>query len=349
MSLEVVNLTGRYGCKEVNLIAEKGNVLAIIGPNGAGKSTLLNLIAGFLKPERGVIKLFGKRIDALPPSKRNIGYLPQNYNLLPHYNVQENLLFPLKCRKVPNRERKERLEKWVEKLRLSRLLHKFPSELSGGERRRVALAQSLIYDPELLLLDEPSSGLDLSYQKKLRLEVKKLREELDIPILYVTHNMIEAEEVSDKVAVMINGKIVQQGRLEEIVSNPQSEEIKEFLGYPNIFEIQKSKKLNGPLYEVESHGIKIIVATEQEPKKIIIYPWDIYVSKTPPPGPRINRFIGRIIDIRKGSSSETFIRINLKGKEILAITLDQESLPSRKGETVYIIFKLRAIKPVSEI
>lgn len=348
MSLEVRNLSGKYGCKDVNLKAKRGKVLVLLGPNGAGKSTLLNLIAGFLKPESGTIVLSGKRIDKLPPTRRNVGYLPQNYNLLPHYTVRKNLLFPLECRKFPQRERKRRLNEWIERLKLSNLIERFPHELSGGERRRVALAQALIYDPEILLLDEPSSGLDLPYQKRLRTEIKRLKKELNIPILYVTHNLVEAEEISDKIAVMINGRIVQEGKLEEVISTPASNEISGFLGHPNIFYVEKCKRLNGPLYEIESDGIKIIVPAEQEPQKIIIYPWDIYLSKLPPPGPRVNRYKGKITDIREGRSGEIFVRIKIGKREIWSITLDRESLPSRKGEVIYIIFKLRAIKPVSE-
>ncbi|MCD6253669.1 MAG: ABC transporter ATP-binding protein [Thermotogae bacterium] len=242
MSLEVVEVRAKYGCQKANFIAEDGKIFTIMGPNGAGKTTLLNLIAGFIKPKSGIIKLNGRQIEHLPPYKRNIAYLPQDYSLLPHYNVLENLLFPLQCRKIAPKEQKRKTREWIDRLKLEALLDKYPHELSGGERKRVALAQALVYDPEALLLDEPSSNLDLEHQKRLRLEIKRIKTELSIPILYVTHNLTEAEEVSDTVGFMFEGVLVAVGSLDDLLLNTSNEKINAFFGCPNTLEVESARR-----------------------------------------------------------------------------------------------------------
>ncbi|MDI3517508.1 MAG: molybdate/tungstate transport system ATP-binding protein [Thermotogota bacterium] len=347
MPLEVVEVKARYGCHRASFVAEDGKIFTIMGPNGAGKTTLLNLIAGFIKPTNGIVKLNGRQIEHLPPYKRNIAYLPQDYSLLPHYNVLENLLFPLRCRKVTPEDQKKKAREWIERLKLETLLDKYPHELSGGERKRVALAQALVYDPEVLLLDEPSSNLDLEHQKRLRLEIKRIKTELSIPILYVTHNLTEAEEVSDTVGFMFDGVLIATGSLDDLLLNASNEKIKAFFGHPNILEVESARRLDGPLYEVVCKGMgKLIVSCSEPPTQIIAYPWDIYLSLIPPPGPNMNRFKGKVLSVEAGPSGEIFVSVEVGKQSILAVTTNKTFLQIKPFSDVFIIFKFQRLRAI---
>ncbi len=344
MYLKAEGISSAYGCKEATFSLNKRELFSIIGPNGAGKTTLLNIIAGFVKSTSGTITLNGRRIETLPPQKRNIGYLPQEENLLPHLSIKENLLFPLRCKGIPKGTQIERLKEWADRFRLHHLLERYPHQLSGGERKKVSIAQALIHKPDLLLLDEPSNNLDLQTQKRLRLEIKRIKNEFEIPIIYVTHNLVEAEELSDKIGVMINGRLLQSGTLSEIIRSPADSTVANFLGRPNIISCQSSRRLNGCIYEVECAGAKLLVISEKPPEHVVIYPWDVYISPKMPPGPTINRVKGKVISIRESTSGERLISVDTNGHEIQCLTTQTDTSPLQEGAEVYLILKLRSLK-----
>ncbi len=203
----------------------------ILGPTGAGKSVFLELIAGIIKPDRGEIRINGRDITALPPEKRNIGFVPQDYALFPHLNIYKNIAYGL--RNIEKSEKDRRVREIAEKFGISHLLHRKPATLSGGERQRVALARALVVQPKLLLLDEPLSAVDLRTKEMLMDELKFVQREFNVPVLHVTHDLMEAMLLADEIAVMLNGRIVEKGGVKDVFSS-KNEEVSEFLSAKDL-------------------------------------------------------------------------------------------------------------------
>ena len=228
MVLELRGVEKRYRSFEfgpVSTAFEEG-VTVVLGPSGSGKSTLLSLVAGFVSPSAGAIFLNGERIDGRPPEDRRVGMVFQNYALFPHLSVRENLEF--------GAAETADIEETCEMLEISRFLDRDPETLSGGEKQRVALARALVSDPAVLLLDEPLASLDAPIRRRLRLELRDVLADLDIPVVYVTHDQDEASVIGDRLAIMHEGDIVQEGTLETVFSGPESTFVADFLGMENI-------------------------------------------------------------------------------------------------------------------
>ncbi|AAB91137.1 ATP-binding cassette domain-containing protein [Archaeoglobus fulgidus] len=222
----------RLGNFRLNVDFEMGrDYCVLLGPTGAGKSVFLELIAGIVKPDRGEVRLNGADITPLPPERRGIGFVPQDYALFPHLSVYRNIAYGL--RNVERVERDRRVREMAEKLGIAHLLDRKPARLSGGERQRVALARALVIQPRLLLLDEPLSAVDLKTKGVLMEELRFVQREFDVPILHVTHDLIEAAMLADEVAVMLNGRIVEKGKLKELFS-AKNGEVAEFLSARNL-------------------------------------------------------------------------------------------------------------------
>ena len=202
----------------------------VLGPTGAGKSLLLELIAGILKPDKGRILIDGKDVTNLPPEKRNIGFVPQDYALFPHMSVYKNIAYGLRR----DKKGKRKVEEIAEKLGISHILDRKPTTLSGGERQRVALARALIIQPKLILLDEPLSAVDLRTKEKLMEELKLVHSEFEIPIVHVTHSLIEAVTLANEVAIMMDGKIIEKGKTKDVFSS-QVQEVADFLAVKGLF------------------------------------------------------------------------------------------------------------------
>lgn len=244
--LEIKDLSKRFRGEEIlsdiNLNVKEGEFFVILGPSGCGKTTLLKIIAGLLKPDRGSLILNGKDITKLEPSKRDIAMVFQNYALYPHMKVRDNILFPLRVRKV-KKEEEEKSLKWVsEFLKIEKLLDKKPNQISGGEMQRVALARALIRKPKIFLMDEPLSNLDAKLRAEMREELKNLQRRLYITTIYVTHDQIEAMTLADRICVMHKGKIKQIGTPKEIYESPQDLFVASFVGNYgiNIIESENS-------------------------------------------------------------------------------------------------------------
>ncbi|MGY4335213.1 ABC-type Fe3+/spermidine/putrescine transport system ATPase subunit [Bradyrhizobium sp. LM2.9] len=195
--------------KNLDLGIGKGEFLTMLGPSGSGKTTTLMMLAGFEAPTHGSILLAGRSIDKMPPHKRDIGMVFQNYALFPHMTVQENLAFPLKVRKIGKAETEERIKRVLEMVRLGAYGGRRPGQLSGGQQQRVALARALVFDPKLVLMDEPLGALDKQLREHMQLEIKHIHETLGITVVYVTHDQIEALTMSDRIAVFNEGVIQQ--------------------------------------------------------------------------------------------------------------------------------------------
>ena len=202
----------------------------MLGPSGSGKSTLLKLIAGFERPDRGHVRLFGAEVDAVPPHRRPIGMVFQRLALFPHMTAAGNVAFPLEMRRFDPREIPARVERFLKLVRLEGLGGRWPHELSGGQQQRVAIARALVFEPELLLLDEPLASLDVRLKEELQLEFRRIQRELGVTTINVTHDQREALVLSDRVIVMARGRILQEGDPESVWRDPAHPFVARFLG-----------------------------------------------------------------------------------------------------------------------
>jgi spermidine/putrescine transport system ATP-binding protein len=247
--VELQNVSKRFGrlaaVHSVSLGVRRGEFLTLLGPSGCGKTTLLRMIGGFEVPDEGRVTLAGRDVTYLPPYKRDVTTVFQQYALFPHLSVFDNVAFGLERRKLPRAEIKRRVVDALEMVKLDGLDQRRPAELSGGQQQRVALARALVLEPRVLLLDEPLAALDLKLRKQMQIELKGLQKRVGISFVFVTHDQEEALTMSDRVAVMNAGRIEQMGRAEEIYERPQTEFVANFIGASNIFEGTVERLGNG--------------------------------------------------------------------------------------------------------
>jgi spermidine/putrescine transport system ATP-binding protein len=240
--LEVDGLVKRFGSTlavdRVSFSLAPGEFYSLLGPSGCGKTTTLRLVAGFEHPEAGAIRIRGTDVSRLPPHQRHVNTVFQHYALFPHLSVEDNVGYGLRQQNLPREETRRRLEDSLDVVRLRELRDRYPRQLSGGQQQRVALARALVNEPAVLLLDEPLAALDLKLRKAMQGELKKLQERVAVTFLYVTHDQEEALTLSDRIAVMNGGKILQEGTPQEIYERPTSRFVADFIGQTNFFEGQ---------------------------------------------------------------------------------------------------------------
>lgn len=217
----------------LNLAIAQGEFLTMLGPSGSGKTTSLMMLAGFEAPSAGHIRIAGRSLDAVSPHRRNIGMVFQNYALFPHMTVGENLDYPLRIRKMRKAERSERVRKILDVVQMQAFADRKPSQLSGGQQQRIALARAIVFEPDVVLMDEPLGALDKNLREHLQLEIKHLHERLGITVVYVTHDQSEALTMSDRVAVFNAGKIEQLAPPSELYEHPATPFVAGFIGENN--------------------------------------------------------------------------------------------------------------------
>jgi spermidine/putrescine ABC transporter ATP-binding subunit len=223
-----------HAVDEISLTVGPGEFLSLLGPSGCGKTTTLRLIAGFEQLTAGRVLLRGQDISAWPSYRRNIGIVFQNYALFPHMTVYENVAFGLRMRRLPPDQIDARVSKVLSLVHLSGLEHRAPRQLSGGQQQRVALARALVIEPQLLLLDEPLSNLDAKLREEMRVELKQIQQQVGITTIFVTHDQDEALTLSDRIVVMNNGRIVQQGTPADVYERPRHSFVAGFIGQSNL-------------------------------------------------------------------------------------------------------------------
>jgi molybdate/tungstate transport system ATP-binding protein len=337
---------GRFTLKDISVKIESGEYFVILGPSGAGKTVFMECLAGIHKVKEGEILKDGVNISRLAPEQRGMGYVPQDYVLFPFLNVRENIIFGLKRGKHDRGAIEKRLSDLAGLLGIDYLLDRNTVSLSGGEKQRVALARALAPAPGVLLLDEPLSSLDVQTSKYLRLELRRIHQELKVTTIHITHNHLEAEELADRMAIMTAGRIEQVGKPQEIFFAPETAAVADFIGSLNILECDSCRQLVPGLMEVECSGIRIVLPHDEgDMKKIAISPRDVYVSDVMPPGPAVNRYTGTVTAIDTTSATarlEVKIgRTNIKAEMPGELAREMDLMI---GKEVFVILKLRRLK-----
>jgi putative spermidine/putrescine transport system ATP-binding protein len=229
----------------LDLTINRGEFVSLLGPSGSGKTTILMMLAGFERPTQGTIKLDGTRIDQLPPYRREMGVVFQNYALFPHMTVLENVAFPLEMKRLPKAEIAQRVERALDIVRLGHLKNRRPSQLSGGQQQRVALTRALVFEPRVILMDEPLGALDKQLREHMQLEIRELHKRLGLTIVFVTHDQSEALTMSDRIAVFNAGKIEQIDSPNAIYDTPRTRFVAQFIGETNLIEADVVNVQNG--------------------------------------------------------------------------------------------------------
>ncbi len=276
------NITKVYGSvvavDRVTLEIESGELFTLLGPSGCGKTTTLRIIAGFEVPEEGKIYFDDEDVTFLKPYRRNTAMVFQNYALWPHMTVFDNIAYGLRIKKLPQEEIRRRVKWALELVKLEGLENRYPLQLSGGQQQRVALARALVVEPRVLLLDEPLSNLDAKLRIEMREEIKKLQRKLGITTVYVTHDQLEAMSISDRIAVMNKGKVLQYGPPRQVYFRPTSLFVADFLGRSNILYGKAGKQHDGyidvyipdldatltgvPVREITSNNVAVVIRPE---------------------------------------------------------------------------------------
>ncbi|OED48552.1 ABC transporter ATP-binding protein [Leisingera sp. S232] len=243
--------------KDLNLTMPKGEFLTMLGPSGSGKTTCLMMLAGFETATHGDIRLDGTSINNIPPHKRGIGMVFQNYALFPHMTIAENLSFPLEVRKMGKSQREEKVKRALDMVEMGAFGGRRPAQLSGGQQQRIALARALVFEPELVLMDEPLGALDKQLREKMQFEITHLAHRLGITVVYVTHDQTEALTMSDRVAVFDDGRIQQIAPPDQLYESPENSFVAQFIGENNTLE-GTVKEINNGIALVQLDGGELI-------------------------------------------------------------------------------------------
>lgn len=286
-----VEFDGEVIINGINLNFEDEEFVTLLGPSGCGKTTTLRIIGGFLEPDKGDVFFDGKRINNLPPNKRNVNTVFQKYALFPHLNVFENVAFGLKLKKMPKAEIEKQVKKMLAKVDLKGYEKRPVNKLSGGQQQRVAIARALVCEPKVLLLDEPLGALDLKLRKDMQTELKNLQQLLKTTFIYVTHDQEEALTMSDRVVVMNNGKIEQIGTPIDIYNEPANAFVADFIGEANILNGKMVKdylvNIQGEEFECLDKGFG-----ENKPIDVVIRPEDVELVS-----PQNAKLVGEVTDV----------------------------------------------------
>ena len=342
--VEFVNVQKTYDgtelvIKNLNLKIEKGEFLTLLGPSGSGKTTCLMMLAGFETPTHGKVMLGGVELNNVPPHKRGIGMVFQNYALFPHMSVYENLAFPLEVRKFNTNAIKTRVEKVLEMVELMQFGSRRPAQLSGGQQQRVALARALVFEPDLVLMDEPLGALDKNLREQMQYEIKHIHENLGMTVVYVTHDQTEALTMSDRIAVFNDGIIQQLAPPNELYEKPVNAFVAEFIGENNRLQgTIKETKGSSCLVAVEDNLISATNVNEQaKGSNVTLSLRPERISLNPKVGTDMNIFEAEVLElIYLGDHIRCRMNICKNDDFIVKIPNDHTSNSLNKGDVVTI-------------
>lgn len=323
--------------KNLNLNIAKGEFVTMLGPSGSGKTTTLMMLAGFETPTNGEIFLEDKPISKIPPYEREIGMVFQNYALFPHMTVQENLSFPLEVRKISKSDIKERVTKVLDMVELGDFATRFPAQLSGGQQQRVALARALVFEPRLVLMDEPLGALDKNLREQMQYEIKHIHERINITVVYVTHDQSEALTMSNRIAVFNDGVIQQLSTPDILYEKPENSFVAQFIGENNRFD-GTVKKIDGQYCEVDLDGgghtkaLKINVDKAGDRTQLSVRPERVSVNSSN--GSEENKFQGIVEElIYLGDHIRVRLEVS-KNKDFIVKIPNEGNVTFKEGDTV---------------
>lgn len=344
---------------QVNINVEAGKLVTFLGPSGCGKTTLLRMIAGLLEPDEGEITISGqlvfsssKRIN-IPSAKRNIGMVFQSYAIWPHYDVFGNVAYPLRIRKFSQSEIREKVLKALSLVKIDHLARRYPGELSGGQQQRVALARAVVYSPQLLLLDEPLANLDAQVRESVRFEIKELQKLTKVSTIYVTHDQNEAMVLSDKVVILENGMLIQEGTPFEIYSHPKSKFVAGFIGMSNFIDAKVSRTEEDYMIVETDEGIEIRCLSKSSCNRLspgnrvllCIRPEDFEIHNSRPKE-GVNVFKGRIQRLDFLGNIVNYW-VGVEGWD-LRVQAHPSFERDRRGDTIFLRISEENIKYVNE-
>ena len=349
-AIEVKNLVKTYGnvyaLKNVDLNIADGEYFVLLGPSGGGKTTLLRSIGGFIRPDSGSVNIKGQNVDDLPPDRRPTSMVFQGFALFPHMNVSQNIGYGLKLKSIDKNIIENKVNKMTDLVGLKGLSNRMPHELSGGQQQRVQLARALILENDVLLLDEPLSALDAQLRKDMCIELKRLQKTVGISFVHVTHNQEEAMSVADRIAIIADGEMVEQGTPKEIYSNPKNKFTAEFIGEKNIFE-GKIKDFNKTKVVVDIDNDNIEIANNNYKVKknqkvsLSIKSESIQIKKISKTNSKIsnNQIVGKISEI---TFLGQFVRylVVLNNKQEIQVRAYEEQVNLNVNDTVSLSWKL---------
>ena len=324
---------------DLNLEIRKGEFLTLLGPSGSGKTTTLLMLAGFEVPTHGDILLAHQSIKTVPPHKRDIGMVFQNYALFPHMTVDENLAFPLDTRRMPKAEARQRIDRALTMVQLAEYSKRRPNQLSGGQQQRIALARALVYEPKIVLLDEPLGALDKQLREQMQLELKHIHESLGVTMVYVTHDQAEALVMSNRIAVYKDGEIQQLAEPDTLYEAPENSFVAQFIGENNVF-LGKVTDVNGSNCSVEVetgetiHALAVNIDGVGSSTSLSIRPESLYID--PEEGRCPNCFDAQVKELIY-LGDHTRVRLNLCGNDQFTVKVPRNEV----GEHISIGEKVR--------
>ena len=321
-----------YAVDHISLELQKGEFLTLLGPSGSGKTTTLKMIAGLEIPTAGEISINGKDITDLPPNKRGLGMVFQNYALFPHMTIGENIAFPLKMqKKYSKQEISQKIKETLDLIQLPGFEDRYPVQLSGGQQQRVALGRALVFQPSIILMDEPLGALDKKLRKDMQLEIKRIQQRLHITTVYVTHDQEEALTMSDRIAIYDQGRIEQIGTPREIYENPVNAFVADFIGESNFLPIDHIEK-TGTEYTAELkserhskvHFAYAFELPDVEEKKIFVRPEKLQIG-TDLPNKKLDGVITDVIYLGE------MIRYIVKADDTFELLAKQQLVNTKSG------------------
>ena len=312
--------------KDLNLDIAEGEFITMLGPSGSGKTTCLMMLAGFETPTNGEIYLDSNPISNIPPHKRGIGMVFQNYALFPHMTVYENLAFPLKVRKVSKDETDKKVDKALSMVALSGFEHRMPGQLSGGQQQRVAVARALVFDPQVVLMDEPLGALDKNLRESMQYEIKHIHESIGVTVVYVTHDQGEALTMSNRIAVFNDGKVQQLSSPDKLYEEPVNSFVAEFIGENNTFTGEVTDISNGKCKVKLDSGTEILsnpirVKSKGEKTIVSLRPERAIID---PENKMDNKHKGKIEEVIY-HGDHTRVRLNLLGNKEFILKVPNSS------------------------
>ena len=325
----------------LDLEIQDGEFLTFLGSSGSGKSTTLSMLAGFETPSSGEILVEVQSLVNVPPHKRDIGMVFQRYSLFPHLNVRDNIAFPLAIRKLGSAEINKRVDAMLKLVQLEKFAHRKPSQMSGGQQQRVAIARALVYEPRILLMDEPLGALDKKLREDLQDELRQLHRRLGITIVYVTHDQEEAMRLSQRIAIFSHGKIVGLGSGYDLYQNPPNAFVASFLGNSNFLRIKASSNGAGS-FEGQPVAIRLTagLAAGQEalimvrPEKALALTTAQAAAQPLPPG--WNEVAAKVAEVLFLGESQTCHVVTAGGTEMTVKALSAAGMPMQPGDTVNV-------------